>query len=89
MVAEPSRNPNPPRQPAIDNSAGPQEETMSYTHLITEVTDRFIGSITLNRPDSLNTFNSPMAGELTDALGAMDRDPGVRVILLKGAGKAF
>jgi enoyl-CoA hydratase/carnithine racemase len=62
---------------------------MSYTHLITEVSDRFVGTITLNRPDQLNTFNSLLAGELAEALKGMDDDPNVRVILLKGAGKAF
>jgi len=62
---------------------------MSYTHLITEVNDRFVGMLTLNRPDKLNTFNSPMAAELTEALLEMDNNPDVRVILLKGAGKAF
>ena len=62
---------------------------MAYKHLITEVNDRFVGVITLNRPEQLNTFNSVLAGELTDALKVMDDDSGVRVILLKGAGKAF
>lgn len=62
---------------------------MSYTHLLTEVSDRFVGIITLNRPEHLNTFNSLLAGELAAAFEAMDDDPQVRVILLKGAGKAF
>jgi enoyl-CoA hydratase/carnithine racemase len=62
---------------------------MSYTHLITEVNDRFVGMITLNRPDNLNTFNSLLAEELTDAFKAMDEDFKVRVVLIKGAGKAF
>ena len=62
---------------------------MAYTHLHTEVTQRFIGIITLNRPEQLNTFNSLLAAELAEALGAMDSDKAVRVILLRGAGKAF
>ena len=62
---------------------------MSYTHLITEVGERFVGTIILNRPDQLNTFNSVIAGELVCALQGMDDDPAVRVILIKGAGKAF
>ena len=59
---------------------------MSYTHLIYYVSDRFVGTITLNRPDQLNTFNSLLAGELLAALKAMDDGPAVRVILLQGAG---
>jgi enoyl-CoA hydratase/carnithine racemase len=62
---------------------------MSYKHLIGEVNERFVGTITLNRPDQLNTFNSLLAGELVAAFKAMDEDPKVRVILIKGAGKAF
>ena len=62
---------------------------MSYEYIVTEVNDRFVGTITLNRPDQLNTFNSTLAVELNSALEAMDNDPDVRVILLKGAGKAF
>jgi enoyl-CoA hydratase/carnithine racemase len=62
---------------------------MAYTHLIVEVGERFVGTITLNRPDELNTFNSLLAEELTTALLAMDADPLVRVVIVKGAGKAF
>jgi len=62
---------------------------MAYRHVIVEVNEPLIGTITLNRPDELNTFNSLMAGELAAALLAMDADPGVRVIVIKGAGKAF
>jgi enoyl-CoA hydratase/carnithine racemase len=62
---------------------------MAYTHLLTAVSDRFVGTLTLNRPDQLNTFNSLLAEELVNAFLAMEADPKVRVILLKGAGKAF
>ena len=62
---------------------------MSYENLIVSVDDRFLGEITLNRPEQMNTFNSVLAGELYDALLALDDDPKVRVVLLKGAGKAF
>lgn len=64
------------------------EEIMAE-HLILEKGDNFVGSITLNRPENLNTFNSPMAGELSEALLEMDADQSVRVIVIKGAGKAF
>jgi enoyl-CoA hydratase/carnithine racemase len=64
------------------------EEIMAE-HLILEKGDNFVGSITLNRPENLNTFNSPMAGELSEALLEMDADQSIRVIVVKGAGKAF
>jgi len=62
---------------------------MSYEHIITTINERFVGTITLNRPDQLNTFNSKFAVELNTALQAMDENQDVRVILIKGAGKAF
>jgi enoyl-CoA hydratase/carnithine racemase len=62
---------------------------MSYEHIITTINDRFVGTITLNRPDQLNTFNSTFAVELNTALREMDDNQDVRVILIKGAGKAF
>lgn len=62
---------------------------MSYENLIVAVDDRFVGEITLNRPDQLNTFNSALAADLHEALIALDNDAHVRVVLLKGAGKAF
>ena len=57
--------------------------------VLTERTDKHVGVITLNRPDQLNTFTSQMAGELQDALLAMEADSAIRVILLKSSGRAF
>jgi len=62
---------------------------MAFEHLIVDIGDRYVATITLNRPEYLNTFNSGLAQELFDALIALDQDVKVRVVLLKGAGKAF
>lgn len=62
---------------------------MGYQDLIVDKDDSNVGSITLNRAEQLNTFTSRMAGELHQALKEMDDDPQVRVIIIKGAGKAF
>jgi enoyl-CoA hydratase/carnithine racemase len=62
---------------------------MPYENLIVETSDTFVGEITLNRPEQMNTFTSGLAQDLYDALLEMDGDAGVRVILLKGAGRAF
>ncbi|BBO84435.1 enoyl-CoA hydratase/isomerase family protein [Desulfosarcina ovata] len=51
--------------------------------------DHHIGEITLNRPSSLNTFTLTLASELNQALLQLDGDPAVRVLIIKGAGKAF
>jgi enoyl-CoA hydratase/carnithine racemase len=62
---------------------------MAYQCIEVEINDRFVGTITLNRPEQLNAFSSPLAEELFLALQALDDDSRVRVIRLKGAGKAF
>lgn len=62
---------------------------MGYENIITKTGDDYVGEIILNRPKQWNAFNTPMAGELDSALWEFDRDRNVRVILLKGAGKAF
>ncbi len=63
---------------------------MDYENIIVEIgADDFVGKITLNRPENLNTFNVPLAKELAHALQALDADKNVRVVILRGAGKAF
>ncbi|MEE4112029.1 MAG: enoyl-CoA hydratase-related protein [Desulfobacteraceae bacterium] len=62
---------------------------MRYEKVIVEKGPKFVGAITLNRPEHLNTFDSTMARELQEALLALDADQEVRVVLIKGAGKAF
>lgn len=48
-----------------------------------------VASITLNRPDVLNSFNRRMAGELRGALEAAGSDRAVRAVILTGAGRGF
>ena len=62
---------------------------MEYSALIVEVSSSFVGTITLNRPESMNTFSSDMAAELFQALQQLDSDNKVRVILIKANGRAF
>jgi 2-(1,2-epoxy-1,2-dihydrophenyl)acetyl-CoA isomerase len=45
--------------------------------------------ITLNRPDRLNAFAGDMRTRLHDALDRAATDPGVRVIVITGAGRGF
>jgi enoyl-CoA hydratase/carnithine racemase len=60
-----------------------------YETILTEITEKYVGIITLNRPEQLNTFNSQMAGELHSGLLDMEADDKVRVVLLKSSGRAF
>ena len=61
---------------------------MSQNAVLVEKTDH-IGIITLNRPESLNTFNVPLATELNQALKNLDADEDTRVVIIRGAGKGF
>ena len=62
---------------------------MEFEQVIYTVSTTHVAQITLNRPESLNTFNTRMGGELYDALMAAESDRSVRVVLIKGAGKSF
>jgi len=48
-----------------------------------------VQAITLNSPASANALSTRLLGELAAALDAATADPGVRVIVLTGAGKVF
>ncbi len=61
---------------------------MTYETVLYEVGDG-VATITLNRPDSLNAFNSQMIHETADAFKQSGRDASVRCVVLTGAGRAF
>jgi len=48
-----------------------------------------VALITLNRPEVHNAFDETSIAELTRALRATERDPGVRAVVLLGAGPSF
>jgi 2-(1,2-epoxy-1,2-dihydrophenyl)acetyl-CoA isomerase len=62
---------------------------VSQPEFITTTIEQGVCTVTLNRPDVLNSFNRRMAKELTEALWGADGDDAVRAVLLTGAGKAF
>jgi len=59
-----------------------------YEAVLYEVNNS-VATITMNRPDAINTFNAPLRSDLKNALVEADRDESVRVIVLTGAGRAF
>ncbi|MCA6287535.1 MAG: crotonase/enoyl-CoA hydratase family protein [Phenylobacterium sp.] len=48
-----------------------------------------IATLTLNRPDKLNAFNTQMMQEMIAAFDQTDADDSVRVVIVTGAGRAF
>src|SRR3974390_1979640 len=65
-----------------------KETPMAYKPTKYEVEDQIL-TITMNRPDRLNAFTATMQREMIDALDRADRDDGVRVIIVTGAGRGF
>ena len=61
---------------------------MSYETLLYAL-EGAIATITLNRPERLNTIVPPMPEELERAVRQATADPDVRVIVLRGAGRSF
>ncbi|MBA2505252.1 MAG: crotonase/enoyl-CoA hydratase family protein [Thermoleophilaceae bacterium] len=61
---------------------------MPYETLLYEV-DAAVATITLNRPESLNTIVPPMPDEVEAAVHTAVRDRSVKVIVVRGAGRSF
>jgi len=57
-------------------------------YVLTEVRGR-VCTITMNRGDRFNALSTSMIAALDEALEAVGRDEGVRVVVLAGAGRAF
>jgi 2-(1,2-epoxy-1,2-dihydrophenyl)acetyl-CoA isomerase len=51
--------------------------------------DGAVATLTLNRPDKLNSFVGTMRDQLTDALESLAEDGSVRAVIVTGAGRAF
>lgn len=53
------------------------------------VVENGVATITLNRPDKLNSFNEQMHQEFIHALKAAQRDAAIRCVIITGAGRGF
>jgi len=62
---------------------------MTYTNLLVDISEA-IALVTLNRPEKLNAYDRETLLELEGCFAALETDPGVRAVILTGAGeKAF
>jgi 1,4-dihydroxy-2-naphthoyl-CoA synthase len=61
---------------------------MDYQQILSDRRGR-VGIITLNRPERLNAITLRLMDELYDAFDVFNQDPGISVIVLTGAGRAF
>ena len=60
----------------------------TFETLLYDVTDG-VCTITLNRPEKLNAFNTQMLKDMLAAFDATDADDAVRAVIVTGAGRAF
>lgn len=57
--------------------------------LITNIDQRGVASLILNRPEKHNAFDDNLIRKINDALIEIDNDPLVRVLVITGNGKSF
>jgi enoyl-CoA hydratase/carnithine racemase len=74
---------------AADSAAAPTVEAAADAPEVLYEVSEHVATITLNRPDRMNTISGPMLNQLTEFLLKADRDREVRCIILTGTGRAF
>lgn len=62
---------------------------MDYTEISFDVRDDGIATMTLDRPDKLNSFTRRMFDEWRDVVARCAFDDDIRVLIVTGAGRAF
>ncbi|MEL7310058.1 MAG: enoyl-CoA hydratase-related protein [Pseudomonadota bacterium] len=61
----------------------------TQTSVVRYAVDGAVATITLDRPDAMNSFNQALRVELTEALSQASSDNSVRAVVLTGEGRAF
>jgi enoyl-CoA hydratase/carnithine racemase len=59
------------------------------TSMLTSTTREGVAWLTLNRPEKLNAMPASVWLDLRTEMAALDADPGVRAVVVHGAGKCF
>jgi len=65
-----------------------QEQPISGENVLVQQTGR-VCTLTMNRPKVMNALNVALMTELSAKLEAVGGDPGIRVVILQGAGENF
>ena len=65
-----------------------EEGDVDYEAILYEVSDR-VATITLNRPERMNSFTAQLLTEWEHALRRSAEDEGVRAVIVTGSGRAF
>ncbi len=64
-------------------------KTADQTRVLLNVDAQGNAILTLNRPEVHNAFDPEMVAMLTKILRQLDRDPAIRVVVIRGAGRSF
>ncbi len=62
---------------------------MTYAKITVTVEDDGVATLLLNDPDSRNAMTPDMGDEIVSAVGELNADDGVRIVLVTGAGRSF
>ncbi|MCL4186237.1 MAG: AMP-binding protein [Rhodobacteraceae bacterium] len=86
---KPSR-PAPPTDAAPQTHPRPETDRMHEDPLlyVKDADDAFV-TITLNRPEKMNAIDAALGDAIEAAIRRAEADPGVRAVILTGAGRAF
>lgn len=63
--------------------------TDTPNYILTEVVDKHIFVVTLNRPEARNAFNGEMSSQMQAAMDRYAEDPSLWVCVIKGEGASF
>jgi 2-(1,2-epoxy-1,2-dihydrophenyl)acetyl-CoA isomerase len=61
---------------------------MNFEHILFSI-EAGVATLSLNRPEQLNSFNAKMHGEVREALKQVRQNPEARVLLLTAEGRGF
>jgi enoyl-CoA hydratase len=61
---------------------------MAFSNITLEKHE-LIGTLTLNRPEKLNAMTPALIGEMGEAISQVEKDPEIKVLVIRGAGRAF
>ena len=62
---------------------------MDNNHILTEIREDGVATVTLNRAEVHNAFNDAMIADLTGVLRRLGDDGAVRAVVLRAEGKSF
>jgi methylglutaconyl-CoA hydratase len=62
---------------------------MDNNHILTDIREDGVATVTLNRADVHNAFNDAVIADMTDALHRLGDDDKVRAVVLRAEGKSF